>query len=405
MVSKGGRRCDFTTSRNQLIYCGNVRFRVFWTLLCGVSLDWYERKGSLRSSEMNAPKAKQQLATLEDVARHAGISVATAGRALGNYGRVSTKTRNLVLRAARDLNYHVNALAQGMKRRSTFTVGLIVGNICNPFFSTIVRAVEATLIKRGYNLIVCDSDEDIGKEINHIQVLFQRRVDGMIISPTASPDGIASTAAKLISDRGVPFVLIDRLVPGSKAPAVLADNIGGAFEATNYLLRLGHRRIGIIVGRKTLDSMTARVEGYHRALASVGAAFDESLIVDGLDVGVHGGYYAAQHLLALTSPPTAIIAMNNLLVLGALNAVREKGLQIPRNISIIGWDDFEAASHFRMPLTVVDQPASAMGTMAAEHLLQLMSGETSDQPLEILLRCSLILRESCSALDAAKNSA
>ena len=112
-----------------------------------------------------------------------------------------------------------------------------------------------------------------------------------------------------------------------------------------------------------------------------------------------------RHLLALTSPPTAIIAMNNLLVLGALNAVREKGLQIPRNISIIGWDDFDAASHFRMPLTVVDQPASAMGTMAAEHLLQLVSGETSDQPLEILLRCSLIIRESCSALDAAKNSA
>src|SRR5260370_33348939 len=139
-------------------------------------------------------------------------------------------------------------------------------------------------------------------------------------------------------------------------------------------------------------------------MASVGVAFDESLIVDGLDVGVHGGYYATQHLLALTSPPTAIIAMNNLLVLGALNAVREKGLQIPRDISIIGWDDFDAASHLRMPLTVVDQPASAMGTMAAEHLLQLMSGETSDHALQTLLRCSLILRESCSALDAVKNS-
>jgi DNA-binding LacI/PurR family transcriptional regulator len=347
--------------------------------------------------------AKQPLATLEDVARHAGTSVSTAGRALGNYGRVSARTRNLVLRAASDLNYLPNALARGMKRRATSTAGLIVGNICNPFFSTIVRAVEGTLIKRSYNLIVCDSDEDIAKEIGHIQVLIQRRVDGIIVSPTASPDGTRSKAPQLISGRGVPFVLIDRLVPGVKAPAVLVDNIGGAFEATSYLLKLGHRRIGIIVGRKTLDSMTSRVEGYLRAMASVGAPIDESLVVDGLDVEVHGGYYAAQQLLALTPRPTAVIAMNNLLVLGVLNAIREKGLQIPSDISLIGWDDFDAASHLRVPLTTVDQSASAMGTMAAEHLLQLMSGATADQPLEILLRCNLIIRESCSPLANAEN--
>lgn len=194
----------------------------------------------------------------------------------------------------------------------------------------------------------------------------------------------------------MPLVLIDRLVPGVRVPTVAADNIGGAFEATKFLLELGHKRIGVIVGRKTLDSMAGRVEGYRRALASMDAAFDPTLIVDGLDVGVQGGSQAAQKLLALTSPPTAIIAMNNLLVLGALNTIREKSLQVPRDISIIGWDDFDAASHLRMPLTVVDQPAGVMATMAAEHLLRLMSGETANQPLEILLRCSLIVRESCS---------
>jgi DNA-binding LacI/PurR family transcriptional regulator len=352
---------------------------------------------------MSAPKGQQQLATLEDVARRARVSVATAGRALGNYGRVSTKTRTLVLRAARDLNYHPNALARGMKQRLTYTVGLVVGNICNPFFSTIVRAVEATLISRSYNLIICDSDEDTGKEKSHIQVLFQRRVDGLIVSPTASPDGTSSGAVKLISERGIPLILIDRLIPGIRAPVVAADNMGGAFDATKYLLQLGHSRIGVIVGRKTLGSMTARVEGHRRALNSAGTTFDESLVVDGVDVGVQGGNYAAQQLLALNPRPTAIIAMNNLLVLGALNAVRATGLRIPRDISIIGWDDFDSASHLRVPLTVVDQPAWAMGTMAAEHLLRLMSGETADQPLEILLRCSLIIRESCAALGAAKS--
>jgi LacI family transcriptional regulator, galactose operon repressor len=348
------------------------------------------------NSQMNAPKGKQQLATLQDVARHAGISVAAAGRALGNYGRVSSQTRRLALKAARYLNYYPNRVARGMKQRSTFTVGLIVGNICNPFFSTIVRAVEATLFKHDYNLIVCDSDEDINKEMSHAQVLFQRRVDGMIVSPTASQEGIGSKAVRMISEHDVPLVLIDRLVPGVKVPAVLGDNIGGAFEATKYLLELGHKRVGIIVGRKTLGSMTARVEGYRRAMALGGVVFQESLVVDAVDVGVQGGYDAAQHLLASKCPPTAIIAMNNLLAVGVLNAVRERGLHIPRDISIIGWDDFDAASHLRTPLTVVDQPAQTMGTMAAEHLLRLMSGETVDQPLEILLRCILIRRKSCS---------
>jgi LacI family transcriptional regulator, galactose operon repressor len=218
----------------------------------------------------------------------------------------------------------------------------------------------------------------------------------MIVSPTASPEGIGSKAAKMISERNVPLVLIDRLVPGIKVPAVLADNIGGAFDATKYLLELGHKRVAIIVGRKTLGSMSARMEGYRRAMALGGVVFDESLVVDGVDVGVQGGYNAAQHLLASEYRPTAIIAMNNLLVLGALNAVREKGIHIPRDISIIGWDDFDAASHLKAPLTVVDQPAQTMGTMAAEHLLRLMSGETVHQPLEILLRCILIRRKSCS---------
>jgi LacI family transcriptional regulator len=345
---------------------------------------------------MTLPDRKPQPATLADVARHAGISVAAAGRALGNYGRVSAHTRSLALKAARALNYHPNALARGMKRRSTFTVGLVVGNICNPFFSTIVRAVEGTLTKHGYNLIICDSDEDVGKETKHIEVLFQRRVDGMIVAPTASRDGTRSKAAKLIAERGIPLIVIDRIVSGAKAPTIASDNLGGAHEATKYLIELGHKRIGVIVGRRTLGSMLARVEGYRRAISSAGISFDEDLVLDGIDVGVQGGYAATQQLLAMSPPPTAIFAMNNLLVLGALNAARDKGLQIPRDLSIIGWDDFDAATHIRVPLTVVDQPAGAMGAMAAEHLLRLMSGETTGQPLEILLRCNLIVRESCA---------
>jgi LacI family transcriptional regulator len=189
-------------------------------------------------------------------------------------------------------------------------------------------------------------------------------------------------------------VFIDRAVKGAKIPTVVSDNVAAAHEATRHLIQLGHKRIGAVVGRRTLDSMTSRIEGYRRALLEHRLKFDESLVVDAVDVGVEGGYRATKKLLERNQRPTALIVMNNLLVIGALNALKEKGLMIPEEVALIGWDDFDAAPHLRKPLTVVEQAADAMGSIAAEQLMKMRSNETVDPSLHIVLKSTLIIRES-----------
>jgi len=334
------------------------------------------------------------LATLGDVAQRAGTSVATAGRALGGYGKVAAVTRDRVAAAARQLNYHPNALARSMKQRSTFTIGLIVGNICNSFFARIVRAVETAIMRYDCKVIVCDSDESIENELDHARTLLEHRVDGIIVSPTASETGELSRATKEIYGGRMLTVFIDRAVKGARIPTVVSDNVAAAHEATTHFIELGHKRIGAIVGRRALDSMTGRIEGYRRALLERHITFDESLVVDAVDVGVEAGYRATKSLLERNPRPTALIVMNNLLVIGALNALKEKGLMIPGDIALIGWDDFDAAPHLQKPLTVVEQPADAMGSIAAEQLMKMRSNETVDPSLHIVLKSTLIIRES-----------
>jgi DNA-binding LacI/PurR family transcriptional regulator len=336
----------------------------------------------------------QALPTLEDVAQRAGTSVATAGRALGGYGKVAPATRDRILEAARELNYYANALARSMKQGSGLTIGLIVGNICNSFFSTVVRAIESTVIRHGYKVIVCNTDESIEMELIHARELMEHRVDGIIVSPTANEKGEVSRATKEIYGKQVRTVIFDRAVKGVKLPTVVSDNVTAANEATTHLINQGHRRIGVIVGRRTLDSMTGRVEGYRGALLEHRIKFDETLVVDGIDVGVEAGYSAAKTLLDRNARPTAMIVLNNLLVLGALTAIKEKGLMIPQDIALIGWDDFDAAPHLQTPLTVVDQPAYSMGSIAAEQLMKMRSNEPTDASLHVVLKSKLVVRKS-----------
>jgi DNA-binding LacI/PurR family transcriptional regulator len=342
----------------------------------------------------NAMTMQAIAATLDDVAKRAGTSVATAGRALGGYGKVAAATRERVLKAARQLRYRPNALARSMKQRSSLTIGVIVGNVCNPFFSVILRAVEDTIGGHGYQVIICNTDESIERELAHARALLEHRVDGIILSPTTGENGETSAAAREIYASGIPLVFIDRAVKGMKVPTVVSDNLSGAQEATTHLIEHGHRRIGIIVGRRTLDTMSERVEGYRRALSKDRIEFDESLVVDAIHVGVEGGYRATKHLLDLHRPPTALLVTNSLLILGALNAIKEKGLTIPDNIALIGWDDFYAAPHLQTPLTMVDQPAHAMASIAAEQLMKMLSNKPVDPSLHIILKSNFIIRES-----------
>jgi DNA-binding LacI/PurR family transcriptional regulator len=189
-------------------------------------------------------------------------------------------------------------------------------------------------------------------------------------------------------------VFLDRDVEGTKLPTVRSDNVAAAYEATSHLLEQGYRRIGAIVGRAALDSMTKRVKGYRKALAEHRIKFDPTLVVDSGDVGVSGGYQAAIKLLDRKRRPTALLAMNNLLVMGALNAVSERGIKIPNEMALVGWDDFYAAPHLATPLTMIDQPAHSMGVIAAEQLLKMLANEPLNSTLNVVLKSELIIRGS-----------
>ena len=333
-------------------------------------------------------------ATLQDVARHAGTSVATAGRALGGYGKVSALTRKRVLETASKLNYHPNAIARGMKQRSSSTIGIIIGDICSSFFSTVVRAIEAAVMPHGYKVIVCNSDENIEKELMHAKGLFEHRVDGLIVATTIGEDGKPCRAVKEFYGTRVPTVFVDRAVEGARLPSVYCDHDAAAYEATVHFIKQGFRRIGAVLGRRTLDTMTKRLEGYRKALIDNRIKYDPALVIDGRDLGVEGGYNATRELLRRKPRPNALLAMNNLLTLGALNAIRGADLRVPKDIAIIGWDDFYAAPFLDPPLTTIDQPARSMGTIAAEQLLKMLLHEPTDPSLHVVLKTNLIVRES-----------
>ncbi len=349
-------------------------------------------------------RLKERAPTIEDVANHVELSVATVGRALGGYGRVSTSTRERVLQAARELNYHPNTIARGMKEQRTRTIGLVVGNITNPFFSTIVRAVEDTVSRYNLNVIVCNTDEDPQKELAHAKTLFERRVDGLIVSSTIFGDASAAKVAKTYYGKRIPTVFVDRAVNGIPAPAFLSDNVEGAYKATQHLLALGHRCIGVIVGKRALPTMAGRVQGYKNALSEFSVPFTEALVMDSAvdaDVGVEGGYSMTRRLLQQQDRPSALLVMNNLLVVGTLKALKEAQLQIPQDLSLITWDDFELAEHLTPPLTLVDQPTYTMGSLAAEQLMKAVMQNMKLEPLEVVLKPRLIVRESTRAVGSS----
>lgn len=357
--------------------------------------------------DVKSKKLVERAPTLEDVAIHVQLSVATVGRALGGYGRVSSATRERVLQAARELNYHPNTIARGMKEQRTRTIGLVVGNIMNPFFSTIVRAVEDVVSRHGLNVIVCNTDEDPKKELAHAKTLFERRVDGLIVASTVFGNPGALKAVKTYYGRQIPTVFVDRSILGIPAPAFFSDNVEGAYKATEHLIALGHRRIGVIVGKRLLTTMAGRIQGYKNALNHFNVAFDEALIMDSAvdtDVGVEGGYAAALRLLQRQNRPSALLVMNNLLVVGTLRALKEVQVQVPRDLSLIAWDDFELAEHLTPPLTMVDQPTYTMGSLAAEQLMKAVTQNMTLEPLEVVLKPQLIVRESTGAVGKATDA-
>lgn len=306
--------------------------------------------------------AKQ--ATMKDVAAAAGVGLGTVSRVFSKQGKVAESTRKRVEASARELNYHPSALGRGLKRQTTNNIGLIVTDISNNFYGEFAQGVLATAKAMGRHVILCASGEDAESEKEYIDLLVEQRVDGIIAFPTGENVDAWRSAARL----GINIVFADRTIEDLDIPSVLIDNLAAARALTEYVLALGHRRIGYLGGPSQLTSGRLRDEGFRRAHADMGVEVDERLIVR-TRFTRDTAYASALRLLDVAEPPTALIASNNVLGEAALTAVRDRGLRVPEDISVVMFDEVPWAKLVDPPITVIAQPAWQMGQAATRMVL------------------------------------
>ncbi|HSB82761.1 MAG TPA: LacI family DNA-binding transcriptional regulator [Candidatus Methylomirabilis sp.] len=332
------------------------------------------------------------MVTIKDVAREAGVSVGTASQALRGSAVVRETTRGRVLAVATRLRYQPSALARGLVTRRTHTVGLLISDIANPFFIRAVRAVEDVAQENGYNVILCNTDEEPAKETRYLRVLMEKRVDGIILATTAA-------SLRMVRDirwRRIPLVLFDRELPGATADIVKVDGVLGGRLATEHLLDFGHRRIAIIHGPLVRSTGGERLEGYLTALRAADVRPDPALIHEG-NFKQDSGRELTRRLLELSPRPTALFCTNNLMTVGALQALREGRVRIPEDLSLVGYDDMEWWTLTQPPLTAVGQPVYDLGREAMRLLLAQIARKTARRPQRVVLKPELVLRDSCGA--------
>jgi DNA-binding LacI/PurR family transcriptional regulator len=325
---------------------------------------------------------------LTDVAERAGVSTATVSRVLNGLGPTSEDVRTRVLRAAKELDYHPNWLARSLRARRTNTVGLVLPDIENPFFTSLVKGAERAAGTRGWNLILCNSDEDVEREEALVRTLAERKIDGLLLCAAAGPHDF------LARYRGhLPLVAVNRLIPGASVPSVTADNEQGAYDAASHLLAKGLRPLALLLGTPNLSTTEARLAGCRRAAEALGLAPEDMFLKVGYG-RTDEGYKAAGECLDETPRPRAIVAFNNLMAEAALRAIHDRGLRCPEDVALIGFDDFRSAAAMTPPLTVVEQDPVGMGEKAVEVLGDMVASGEAAVP-NTVLRARLLLRASC----------
>jgi LacI family transcriptional regulator len=300
--------------------------------------------------------------TIRDVARRAGVSPSTVSRFLTGITPVSAAKRERVGRAIRRLGFRPNALARGLKQRRSYSIGLLIPDITNPYFAEAAKGVEEAAQQGGFAVLLCDSENDPARESRYLELLRERQVDGLIY--VTAGDG--ASLRRLW--RGRPLVVMDREVPGLATDSVTTDNERGAYEITRILLQHGHRRVAFLAGPQRLAPARLRLRGYRRALRELKIPAEAGLIRQG-DFTVEGGRAAMEALLRHSPRPTAVVASNDVMALGAVQTIEEAGLRVPAHISVVGFDDIPVAALVRPPLTTVAQPVRQMGEVAVQLLL------------------------------------
>jgi LacI family transcriptional regulator len=330
-------------------------------------------------------------ATLKDVAALANVSRATAARALNSYGYVGDETAQKVHAAAETLGYRGNRLAQALRNGQLPIVGCILGDIQNPFFARIAHDIEVLARECGHNLVIGGSEEDLSQEISLLVSLQSLSVRGFIVAPTSSTNN--AHLQRLVLE-GVPLVLVDRVAQDVECDSVIVDNEGGAHKAVEYLIAMGHRRIGLLQDDMRIFTSRERMSGYQKALAAGGIAPDDRMISVSQSTVEHA-VDATIRLFSQKTPPTALFTVDSMMTQGALLAFRSMGISIPNDVSLIGFDDFNLATFTDPQITVVSQPVAEIGRAAAHLLFDRLSGR-SDLPQKIRFETKLMVRGSVS---------
>jgi len=335
------------------------------------------------------------MATIVDVAKLAGVSKTTVSRVLNATGPVNENTRQKIEAAMEQLDFTPNYFAQNIKVAKTRSLGIIVPDFSNPFYPEMFKGIEEVSRKRGYMNFVCITDEEAATELDHIQELLRRKVDGIIMNTYKRVQKDIDFLVK--TSRTVPVVFMDPVVHDEPLSFVVSDGQTGTMEATRYLLKLGKRRIGYIKGSRRHWVTRERFSGYKMALKEAGVDFDQDLVYEG-DFHLKSGFEGAKALLEKKNPPDAIMAATDLMAIGALKYLNYAGVLVPEEVNVVGFDNIPLADLVDPGLTTVAQPIRALGERAAKILIEQIE-EPQQEVQKVVLECSLVLRGTTNSVD------
>ncbi|MGQ9501344.1 MAG: LacI family DNA-binding transcriptional regulator [Anaerolineae bacterium] len=346
------------------------------------------------------------VATLKDVARAAGVSVSTVSRVVRDAAYIDASTRQRVLDAIQALQYRPNPVARRLKYGRTYTIGFIIHDISNPFYGHAVIGAEryiSSIESSQFDLFILNTGRDPKKEKRAVEIMLDRHVEGVILASTAAPECLESFKEMAVSHR-IPVVSIDNCLGGFECGIVSAENRVGAYQLMQHLLQHGHRRIGILVGPQTESHARERMEGCQQALQEASCAPEEVLVAAG-NWSVEDGYHISRKWLRGRRPPTAIFSSNNLMGMGALYAIQESGLHVPREVALVSFDGVEFGTFLRPVLTTLRYDWEKIGEEAARLVLEAVSGAIcSDQPIrQVRVPVQLVIGESCGCRLASRH--
>ena len=329
--------------------------------------------------------------TVLDVAKRAGVAPITVSRVINNSGYISQTTRERVEAAVKELGYVPNTIARGLRSKRTMTLALVVTDITNPYFTLMARGVEDVAGDSGYTVVYCNSDESEAKEEKYVNILAQRQVDGVLLVPSC---GNVKTIKFLLSN-DITVVALDRRVSGVEIDSVRSDSQDGAKRLINLLIRLGHKRIAMITGPKDVSTSVDRVTGYQQALSE--ADLDENELVYYGAFNQESGYEFTNQAMLHSPRPTAIFGANNFITIGIIKALHDLKIDVPGDVSVVGFDDLPESMLVNPFITVARQPAYEMGRIATELLLKRISIELDEEYQELILPTEIIEHDSISS--------